>query len=172
MQSAGIAASFSRMLPPGNARRVALHADVQWRDYTGRADRDGFYTYGGIALDQAFGRKGHLAGVSATYYHEFAEAAIYEKSGIRWGMHGTLNLPWQSAAFIRLHYASETYRKREALAPSSRRDTQTQATLGLKKQLSARMTVNLQHQHTQNNSTFKLYDHDRNITTLSTVYAF
>lgn len=172
MQSVGGALSYGAILPPGRDQRVTLLADLQWRDYTDRSDRDGLYAFGGMAFDQFIGKRKHLAGLGVTYYRDFADAAIYEKSGLRWNLQGTLNLPWRCALYTRVHYSVEEYREREPLAPDDRKDTQIQATIGLRKRLTPQWFFDANHQATRNESSFDLYDYRRHVTTVSTSYFF
>ncbi len=171
LQSYGIASAYSYLIPQ-NAQRISLRADVQWRDYSDRRDRDGIYAFGGISFEQFFGRKRHVAGFGLTYYGDFADEAIYEKTGVRISFNGTMHLPWRSSLYTRMHYSTEEFREREALAPVDRSDTQMQATLGARKRIGQRVIVDLNHQVTDNDSTFDLYEYSRHITTISSSYTF
>lgn len=171
LQSYGIASAYSYLIPQ-NAQRISLRADAQWRDYSNRRDRDGIYAFSGISFEQFFGKRRNVAGFGLTYYGDFPEEAIYEKRGTRLHFNGTVNLPWRSSLYTRMHYSQEDFREREVLAPLDRKDTQIQATIGARKRIGQRVILDLNHQVTDNNSTFDLYEYSRNITTLSTSYSF
>ena len=172
MRGASLAASCSRILSSENAQRVALHAEGQWREYPGRTGRDGFYAYTGVAFDQFVGPQRHAIGIGITGYRDFAEARIYEKTGWRTGIHGTLRLPHRIAMYGRAHYSIESFREKEPLAPDDRQDTQTQAVVGARKRIGKRWTLDAHRQTTRNHSTFRLYQHRRTVTTVGLTCVF
>lgn len=171
VDSVSISSTYSYVFPEAGQRLSAI-ADMQLRDYANRSDRDGVYALGGISFDQFFGRRRNVLSMRVTTYHDFTDEAIYEYSGIKWSINGTLNLPFSSALYAQVNYSANNYRARETLAPKRREDTQTQAVLGLRKQFFERFGLDLNHQITRNESTFGLYEYSRNITTVSTSYAF
>ena len=171
LQSYGTAITYSYLIPQ-NSQRMSLRADVQWRDYANRRDRDGFYAFTGAGIEQFFGRRRNVVGLGITYYADFADEAIYEKTALRLSANGTVNLPWHSALYTRMHYSSEDYRERETMSPVDRVDKQLQGTFGIRKRIGQRTLVDLNHQITDNDSTFDLYEYSRHITTISTTYTF
>jgi hypothetical protein len=69
-------------------------------------------------------------------------------------------------------YRYATFMARESVAPADRDDNQFRASLALSKAVGEHFSVNLNYQWTDNNSTFDLYEYNRNAVALSVAGAF
>ena len=76
------------------------------------------------------------------------------------------------AAYMKVKYRSGDYAERETLAPETRRDKQYQFATGIRKPLGRRWGLGLSYQYTANDSTFGLYEYQRNVVTLSASGSF
>lgn len=172
MQSVSVGSSYNYHLVE-TGQRIGVRGDFQWRDYADRTDRDGYYTLGSLALDQFFGeQRAHQAGINVAYYQDAADADIYAKKGFRLSLHIGIKLPFDSSLYSGIHYFKETYDGQETLAPEKREDKQRQFVVGIRKNVGANLKLDLNHQITDNFSTFDLYKYDREMTTLGVTYRF
>jgi hypothetical protein len=145
---------------------------VEFRDYEELNDRDGWYASLGetVRWTVANGRWALTAGVSAS--QDVPDADAYANTGLA-GRTGAEYLATpKTRIYARYGYAVADYEEKEALAPEARRDRQHQASAGISRGLGEAWTVDVNHQYTDNQSTFGLYEYERNVTTVSTTITF
>lgn len=147
-------------------------AACEFRDYDELDDRDGPYFSLSQGLKQFFGDNKHNVYMGLEVFHDHADAASYEHTGNAWFFGANISLPWGMALYGRGRYAGTDYSERETLAPDDRSDTQNQVGIGVKKSFGGRLSVDINYQQTENNSTFTLYQYDRSVTTVSTAFRF
>jgi tetratricopeptide (TPR) repeat protein len=145
---------------------------VDYRDYDTLNDRDGAY----VQLNQSFkhyiGARRSSLSMGIAISHDYTDEDVYENTAIEWNMAGELRLPWNSALYGKMRYIESDYSARETLAPEDRADTQSQFIVGGNKMITSRWGLDINHQITDNNSTFGLYRYDRAVTTISTFCGF
>ena len=119
-----------------------------------------------------FGGGRHFLSAGLTVFHGFAEAEEYANTGLSGAVGGEAELTGWLRPSLQLRYTFTDYQAREALAPESRTDNEWTATAGMAGSLTPRWSYGLLQQWTHNDSTFGLYEYDRNVTTLSTSVKF
>jgi len=145
---------------------------VEYRDYDTLNDRDGVYVAVGETLKRFTGARRHTVSMGIVVSHDYTDEAVYENTAIEWNFGAEFRLPWASTLYGRMRYIDSSYNEQETLAPDTRSDRQTQFTVGLNKLITRRWGVDVNHQVTDNSSTFGLYTYDRNVTTISTFCTF
>lgn len=145
---------------------------AEFRDYDEMDDRDGIYVSLSETLYHYFGKRGHNISMGITISHDHTDAAIYEYTGRAWNLSGGVNLPWDATLYASVGYTVNDYAEREILAPEERTDNQHRFITGIKKMFTRQWGMDINHQITDNNSTYGLYQYDRNVTTISTFCTF
>lgn len=145
---------------------------AEFRDYTELDDRDGVYLSLGETMRYFFGAAKHNVSLGFSVAHDFTDAGVYEYTGKAWKIGGAFKFPRNVTLYSRIQYTTSDYKERETLAPEKRSDTQHQFTVGVNKMITPRCGIDVNFQQTDNNSTFGLYQYDRNVTTLTTFFTF
>jgi len=141
-------------------------ATYEQRNYHTLADRDGYSISCGETATKYLGRRGHrlYAGIAAS--HDQTNSAVYRATTFSGTTGGELVLPYDIACFGRYRLAHSAYDEAEILAPERRKDWQNQFTVGIRR--SSRLWgVEISYQLTDNDSTFDLYQYNRNVMTVS-----
>lgn len=166
-------AAPSLLYAPGDGRLSWLTAaTLEYRDYVDLDARDGAYILLGETLRRLLGNSGHNLQAGVALFHNFADADVYAHSGAMVKLGGDFVLPWDTVLYSRARYTWSRYRERELLASEKRSDGQLQCVIGVNKILAGKWGMNANYQYTDNNSSFGLYEYDRNVATLSTFYTF
>lgn len=147
-------------------------AGAEMRDYTSLDDRDSVYLSAGETVRHFFGGGRYSVAMGLSLFSEDADAAIYSNKGTIWTFAMDFSLPYDSAAYFRIRESKSDYNERETLAPEIRKDTQRQYTVGIGKRIYKGLAVDVNHQYTDNTSSFPLYQYDRNVTSVSMSYTF
>ncbi len=166
-------AAPSLLYAPGNGKLSWLTAaTLEYRDYVDLDARDGAYVLFGETMRRFLGNAGHNIQAGVALFYNFADADVYAHSGAMVKLGGDLVLPWETLLYSRARYTWSSYRERELLASEKRSDGQFQCVVGLNKTLAGKWGLNLNYQYTDNNSSFGLYEYERNVATVSTFCTF
>lgn len=171
MTSIGAAPSCAWTLFDGNPE-LQLSALAEDRNYDTLDDRDGTYVSGSVRLRFRWPGTEHSLNTSASVFHDYTSAAVYEHSGVQCSLGGEYVVFKHTTAYADLRYVFKGYKEREDQATETRKDAQQQYLIGVRRDLSARISLDLNHQFTDNNSTMDLYEYCRNVSTLSASFAF
>ena len=140
---------------------------LQQKDYDYVNDRDAEYYEARHTLRNYVAKNRHQVDVYALGFYEDAEAAVFANEGFGVGIDTVWRLPRDTAVYAKVGYRSERYKERETLALEDRKDERVDLTLGLNKTITERWTADLGYIHTRNDSSFKVYEYERNLVTLS-----
>ena len=119
-----------------------------------------------------YSKKGDAISLGVKLSKDDTDAGIYEYFGIAWSLNMDFKMPLDSTIYARFAYSSSDYAEQETLAPYPRKDTQNQATIGVSKTFKGRAGVDANYQRTRNNSTFALYQYDRDVVSVSMFAVF
>ena len=158
----------------GAARNIAWITPmlVEMRDYKDLNDRDGIYASVGESVRYAPGGGRHTLTAGVLVFHDFASATPYAYSGMTMKLGAEAGLGRRVKLYTFGNYTWADYLDREPLAPEDRSDREWQVTAGLSVNILPHWGVEAQHQYTVNDSTFELYQFERNATTVSTWVSF
>lgn len=145
---------------------------VEFRDYDKLNDRDGFYVSVGETVRHFFGRQRHSISMGLSVFHDHTDTEVYEYTGKAWKIGGKIRLPWDTTLYSQVRYTTSDYSERETLAPEKRSDDQNQIVVGINKKITQWWGIDINQQRTDNNSTFGLYQYDREVLTISTFCTF
>lgn len=169
----GIAPSYGYIGGTTRPWRLSGTATLEMRKYNALNDRDGVYGSLRTALRYPFGaNQEHSVGLGASLFKDETDAEAYAHLGREWHLGMDLSIAARTTLYGRIRKTLTDYDERESLAPVIRKDDQQQYTLGLKRAMTTRWNVDLNHQYTDNSSSFDLYSYTRSVTTLSTSYVF
>lgn len=159
---------------PGAARLWALDTRIraEYRDWADLDDRDGVFIDVTETARRYLGSRGHSISLGVSLLHDHTDAAIYEYTGVAAAASAMAHLPWETMLHLRLRYRYADYDERETLAPEDRKDSQWQASASLNKMLTDHLGTGLSYQFSTQDSTFDLYEYDRNVASMSAFYLF
>lgn len=169
----GITPWFLLVTGPVGESQIMTVGVLEVRDYAELDDRDGGYFSISETAKHFFGASRHNVSLGLTVFYNPAESDIYENSGKIWSLSAEVQVP---ALRLQLHtqlrYRTTDYAGQEMLAPYKRSDVQNELTVGVKVFITKWCEFDAQYQYTVNRSTFGLYEYDRSITSVSTVFSF
>ncbi len=141
---------------------------VDYRDYNELNDRDGLNASIGETARLALAGGRHAVNAGLTAFHGFARDDAFANTGISAAVGGETRFARWLKPWLQLRYTFTGYEEREPLAPEVRRDSEWTVSTGLDGLVTPRWGYDVQWQWTRNNSTFDLYQYDRNVVTIST----
>ncbi len=158
----------------GDSGRWQLNSSIvgEYRDYYELKDRDGSYFTIKEQLKTFLPEYKCWMSVAVAGFYEDTRASVYENAGAECILSADVALPWRTALQVQGKYRYATFMARESVAPADRDDNQFRASLALSKAVGEHFSVNLNYQWTDNNSTFDLYEYNRNAVALSVAGAF
>lgn len=168
----GISPSYLYVYGPQGDWHWLTAGTVEFRDYDELNDHDSFYLAANETVCRYFGKRGHNISMCVSLFHDHTDAAVYEYIGIASSLGGEMKLPWKSALYARVRHVRADYAERETLAPEKRSDAQNQFVAGITKMFARQWGMDVNYQATDNNSTYGLYQYDRNVATISAFCAF
>ena len=104
--------------------------------------------------------------------HDNTDSAAYTYSGCEGYLAGEVRLPWQITLYGQATYTDTGYQEKEDLAPEKRADNQARLVAGISKVINARCGIDANVHSTDNDSTFDLYEYQRQVTTISAYVNF
>ncbi|MBN2302631.1 MAG: ankyrin repeat domain-containing protein [Lentisphaerae bacterium] len=156
----------------GNLQYSTL-CNLELRDYMDLNDRDGGYVSVAQTIKRYIGKERHSLSLDIGVFYTPARSGIYENSGKIWTIKGEYQIPkWRSKIYSSLRYMKTDYAEREMLATTKRSDIQNQITVGAAWDMLGWWGFDANYQYTANDSTFGLYQYDREIVTISTFFNF
>lgn len=117
------------------------------------------------------GGRHHVYG-GADVQHESTDSAEYKYTGAGVFAGGEVRLAWGIKVFGEMRYAYRNYDEKNILAPEDRVDHQYQFSAGISRDLNQNWSVMLMHNLIHNDSSFDLYEYQRQISTVSTRIKF
>ncbi len=168
----GINPTYLRIYGKSGETECLSAIRIESRDYKEFDDRDGIYMALNESVTRTIGRTGLSVSLIASLFNDRTEEKIYQYSGGSLGTGVDLKLQSNARIYGRAKYTKTTYAEKELLALEKREDDQWQFTAGTTMLVGAQFGLDLNHQVTDNRSTFGLYQYDRNVTTLSAFFMF
>jgi len=151
----------------------ALRVTAEFRDYDADAGRDaGFYRAGGYLTHRPGRDPRHAVSLLAATFLEDADADGYRNEGVEAGLLAEAGLPLRTSAYAFAVYRSADYDGIlfEGIQPAPRDDDQWQFGGGLRTRWTSRWETDLGYRHVRNESTFSLYEYERNVVSLGISY--
>jgi len=145
---------------------------AEHRDYADSTARHGEYIAVSETLRRYLGTRRHSVFSTLSLLYDDTESGAFQNWGGGFGIGGELRLPWRVTTYVSTGYEYSQYEEREPLAPEDRVDELFYASVGINKRLSYGLSVDLGHRLLDNQSTFDLYEYQRNVTTLTASWAF
>ena len=146
---------------------------VEIRDYDELGNRDGVYVSFTEMMENFFGSADrHSITMGISIFHDYTDEPVYEHTGNSWIWGIQLKGPLNTIIYSRVVKTSIIYAAKENLAPEKREDSQDQFMIGLTKKIGKSLMIDVNQQRNDKNSTFGLYQYERNITTISMSYTF
>ncbi len=146
---------------------------AEYRDYDSDGGRDaGFYRAGGYVTHRP-GRDARTAvSLLAGVFLEDADADGFRNDGYDAGVLGEAGLPWRTTVYGFAMYRKATYDGVlfEGLQPEPRDDDQWQFGGGLRTRIGQKWETDLGYRYVVNESTFELYEYERNVVSLGVSY--
>jgi tetratricopeptide (TPR) repeat protein len=169
-----IGVSPSWIWAPGERKTVkfATSLALEDRSYSELSNRDGEFIYVSETVHWQLTPKDKVS-FGASYFSENAAEDVYSNDGYQLTIDGQKALAWQETYLYgaySIRFAD--YKDREVLAPEVREDEQTRLRVGMRRLLNSQWGVDLNVQMTRTESTFDLFDSDRDVITLRTMYMF
>ncbi len=166
--------SPSYMHASGNAGiwQYLTSAQMELRDYKELDDRDGSYVALSESVIRIFESSATQLSIGASLFHNAADEAVYTYTGGALETGGEWRWCQSSKLYENVRYTKTMYDEKELLAPEKRSDDQWQFVVGINKAFGPWIGLDINHQITENQSTFGLYQYNRNVTTISMVIAF
>ena len=139
---------------------------LEWREYETLTARDGQFAEVSQTVRRFMGAsRHHLYGTLAWQTDQTdVEAYRYNAPALEWG--GLFVLPARLSAYGKVRWLRRDYAQREPLAPCSRVDDQWIWQAGLRWRVGARWELECAYQRLDTNSSFDLYDVERNVVTV------
>lgn len=154
--------------------QILARGNVEYRDYKRDDERDALFGEAGLILRRLPDGHQPLLSVQIHAFNENAESEPYDNDGWRAVAYG--NIEVASALYL---YASVQYRETfydAVLYPgyqeNPRDEEQLQYTVGLQSSAIPRCTLDFSFRHTDNRANFDLYDYEKNMATISTIFSF
>ena len=140
---------------------------LQQKDYDTVNSRDAEYyevrhTFRNFITDQR-----HQVDLYALGFYEDADAAVFANKGFGVGVASHWRMSGKTVFYAKAGYRGEWYEERERLALEDRKDDRVDLSIGLNKKVTERWAADLGYSHTRNDSSFKVYEYERNLVTLS-----
>ena len=154
------------------ARNTAIRLEVSGEDRTYWRDADASGPSGIISLRPTWtlGRHALSAETGAELHDAETGDQTYDQAFA--GLGYQLALPWRLSFLASYRYENWLFAEPEPLASSRRRDRVHGVGVGLRRLLGTQAAVELRHKLETSHSSNDLYSYDRNVTSLSFVYAF
>ena len=172
MTSYGLAPVFA--YAPGSEGQFQLLTSLsaERRDYRKLNDRDGYFCSASETLRYAWAHGKHSVLTSFAIMRDNTVANIYQYDG--WSSTSGINIQAHERAtvYAQVKFAGSDYAEKETLAPRIREDKLQQYLVGINSPLSAALLLDINYQKTSNQSSFSLYEYNRNVATVSMRYTF
>jgi hypothetical protein len=139
-------------------------SSVELRDFDTLTDRDGCYLSLGEIVKRSFAGGRYSLYGGAEGQHDYADSSEYEYSGAGLMIGGDVKLPWRLGLFGEGRYSYRDYQGRNSLAPKDRSDNQYQLSVGVSRAISDWSALSVTYNLIDNDSTFDLYEYERQIT--------
>ena len=154
------------------ARNLSVRLEVSGEDRTYWRDPDASGPGGTASLRPTWtlGRHALSAETGAEIHDGDKGDQTYDRAFA--GLGYQLSLPWRLSFLASYRYENWLFEEPGVLASCRRRDRAHSLGIGLRRLLGAHAAVELRHKYDTSHSSNDLYDYDRNVTSLSVIYAF
>ena len=139
---------------------------AEYRDYSDFDERDSVYTELRDQLTRLFDNKNKSITAAIGAFYEDADSDVNSNDGLMASLGGSTDLPWKSRLDVRAAYRGSWYDEPDPLAPEDRVDHEFQGLAQLSKQFTKDWGIGLLYQYTNRDSTFDLYEYERNFVNL------
>lgn len=146
----------------------------EYRDYPGGTARDAPYVALGETARFYLTRRRHSLACGLKLFGESPDEQSYQNQGWEARLVGEAVLPWCTTLYVRIK-CRETYYNGRALLDAKdedRHDTYAQLTVGGSKMLRGALGVNGSYQVIVSDSSFDLYEYDRNVASAGVFWGF
>jgi tetratricopeptide (TPR) repeat protein len=161
---AGAGANYSQALDSG-AHWVS-GASLDYSDYNGSSARDSARTSLSQGIIWRFNPMASLI-TGVAVHHEKADSDVYTNTGFEPYVAGHYLLTSKVRLQGRLSYKTSLYDEKELLAPEDREDRRLALSFDMRYRVNRSTDAALGYQFTQNDSTFDIYEYDRNLVSIS-----
>lgn len=154
------------------SRTTAVRLEFSGEDRTYWREEDASGPSATILLQPTWklGRHAFSAETGAEFHDADAGDQTYDRGFA--GLGYQLALPWRLSFLASYRYENWLFDEPEPLANSRRRDSVHGIGIGLRRLLGTHAALELRHKFETSHSSNELYDYDRNVTSLSFIYAF
>ncbi len=169
----GIDPAYRFASGPAGKMHWITSGSAEMRDYDELNNRDGIYMSFGETVQNFFGPENkHNISMGILFFQDNADEPAYQNSGSAWNLGVEMKASKNTTVYSKVQKTSTTYDKRENLAPEKRVDAQNHFVAGINKKIGGGWSVDANYQKIDKNSTFGLYQYERDIATLSVSYTF
>jgi tetratricopeptide (TPR) repeat protein len=161
---AGVAPSYNAACSSDTL--CSLGGVAEMRDYADFDDRDSFYGELRGQTTRLFDQRSKSITAAIGAFYEDADNDVNSNSGAVGSLGGSVSLPLNIRIDVKGSYRASWYDEREPLAPETRDDDEWQGLAQVSRAINEHWTLSLMYQYTTRDSSFDLYDYDRNFTTL------
>ncbi|MFH0909703.1 MAG: porin family protein [bacterium] len=135
---------------------------AEQRNYTDFDERDSVYTELREQVTRLYDNKNKSVAATIGVFYEDADSDVNSNVGLLAALAGSLDLPWKSRLDVRGGYRGSWYDDPDPIAPEDREDHELQGLVQLSRQISKDWGIGLLYQFTNRDSTFDLYEYERN----------
>lgn len=172
LASVGLSPSVTFAEGAGRSATWTVSGTYESRDYDTLNDRDGDFVSLGGTYRRYYGGRQRSVYMGVVLSHDYTKKQEYEYEGVAWQLGGEFLFPSSTALYWKMKRSTADYKKKETLAPETRKDTQMQYTAGVNQVLGKRMMMDANYQFTDADSTFGLYQYTRSVVTVTMSYLF
>ena len=165
--------NYLRAYGARNEYRLRSSFNYELREWDGlRAARDADYFEWGELFQRLFGGGKHVLDVGARLFYEDAETDIFSRYGYILSAGVSVESLWQLQVYANYNFTGSDYDEASDLEITAREDERHEFLAGIRKRFGQHWTTDLKHRFVDNQSSFEIYDYDRNVTSLSASYEF
>lgn len=144
----------------------SLGVTAEQRNYADFDERDSVYAELRDQVTRLFDNKNKSVTAAIGAFGEDADSDVNSNVGLLASLAGSVDLPWKSRLSVKGGYRGSWYDDPDPLAPEDREDHEFQGLVQLSKQFTKDWGIGLLYQYTTRDSTFDLYEYDRNFVNL------
>ena len=169
----GINPNYLRAYGERNEYRLRSSFNYELREWDGlRAARDADYFEWGEMFQRLFGGGKNVLDVGARLFYEDAETGIFSRQGYILSAGISVESLWQLQVYANYNFTNSDYDDPSDLEITAREDDRHEFLAGVRKRFGQSWSADLKHRFVDNQSTFEIYDYNRNVTSLSASYEF
>lgn len=148
----------------------SLGLTAEQRNYADFNERDSVYTELRDQVTLLYDNKNKSVTAAVGAFDENADSDVNSNSGVLASLSASIDLPWKSRLDVKGGYRGSWYDDPDPLAPEDRVDQEFQGLVQLTKQFTKDWGIGLLYQYTNRDSTFDLYQYERNFVNLHATF--